>query len=199
MLVLIHPTPDSFLLRLSAGLTRMDGDAPDSLLVLPFLSYRKRTLWLCQKVSIVIMAELTRTIVSRLRQFVGDRRHSKRQKVRLAFSLSLSSKTKSLNGTKKINSMEGHTLDVSSNGLALIVPRITLGEHHLIGENRSLNIRLQLPDGPVELQATPVRYERLEDSRNEMGYLIAARIVGMPGADRSRFSEYVAALRKGNS
>jgi len=141
------------------------------------------------------MAEFTRTIVSRLRQYVGDRRHSKRQRVRLGLSLSLVTVTKSLNGTRRINWMDGHTLDLSSNGLALVVPQITLGEHHLVGENRGLNLKLQLPGGPVEMQATPVRYERLEDE-SETGYLIAVKIVHMPEADRARFSAYVDSLRE---
>jgi hypothetical protein len=142
------------------------------------------------------MAEFTRTIVSRLRQFVGDRRHSKRQRVRLDLSLSLVSAMKSLNGPRKINWMNGHTSDVSANGLALIVPRITLGEHHLVGENRGLQLKLQLPGGPVEMQATPVRYERLEEDQDETGYLIAVKIVRMSDADRARFSTYVASLRE---
>jgi PilZ domain len=142
------------------------------------------------------MAEFTRTIVSRLRQYVGDRRHSKRQRVRLKLSLSLISATKGLNGARRINWMDGHTLDLSSNGLALVVPRITLGEHHLVGENRGLNLKLQLPDGPVEMQATPVRYERLEDDQSETGYVIAAKIVRMSDDDRARYSAYVATLRE---
>jgi hypothetical protein len=143
------------------------------------------------------MAEFTRTIVSRLRQFIGDRRRSKRQCARLPFSLSLASPAKSLNGTRRIISMEGHTLDLSANGLALVVPRITLGEHHLVGENRSLNVKLQMPDGLIELQVAPVRYERLEDHDTETGYVIAVKIVGAPDADRAKFSDYFASLRKG--
>ena len=142
------------------------------------------------------MAEFARTIVARLRQYVGDRRHSKRQCVRLDFSLSLASATKSLNGTRRISSLDGHTLDLSANGLALVVPQITLGEHHLVGENRFLNLKLQLPDGQVEMQAAPVRYERLEEDQPETGYLIAVKIVSMPDDDRVRFSEYVATLRR---
>ena len=94
--------------------------------------------------------------------------------------------------------MDGHTLDLSANGLALVVPQITLGEHHLVGENRSLNLQLQLPGGPVEMQAAPVRYERLEDDQNETGYLIAVKIVQMPDVDRERFAAYFASLGKMN-
>ena len=141
------------------------------------------------------MAEFTRTIVSRLRQYVGDRRHSTRKRVRLNLSLSLASATKGPNGTRRVVSLEGHTLDLSANGLALIVPQITLGEHHLVGENRGLNVKLQLPGGPVEIEASPVRYQRLEEDHAATGYLIAVKIVRMPDDDRARFSEYVATLR----
>ena len=145
------------------------------------------------------MAEFARTIVARLRQYVGDRRHAKRQCVRLDFSLSLASATKSLNGTRRISSLDGHTLDLNANGLALIVPQITLGEHHLVAENRFLNLKLRLPGGTVEMQAAPIRYERLEEDQPEMGYLIAVTIISMPDDDRAKFSEYVATLRESNA
>lgn len=143
------------------------------------------------------MAEFTRTVLARLRQFVGHRRHSTRQRVRLDFSLSLSAAAQGLNGTRRISSLDGHTLDISANGLALIVPQITLAEHHLVGENRTLNVKLQLPDGPVEVVAAPVRYERLEEDQTETGYLIAVKIVSMPDDDRERLSRYVVALKEG--
>ncbi len=87
-------------------------------------------------------------------------------------------------------------MDLSSNGLAIVVPRITLGEHHLVGENRGLNVKIQLPGGLVEMQATPVRYERLEEDRGETGYVIALKIVRMPEEDRARFLAYVSNLRE---
>lgn len=143
------------------------------------------------------MPEITRTILARVRQYVGDRRHSKRQRVRLNFSLSLSTSAQALNGTRRVNMLDGYTSDISENGLALIVPQITLAEHHLVGENRSLNVKLQLPDGPVEVVAVPVRYERLEEDQTETGYLIGAKIISMPDADRERYSRYVVALQQG--
>lgn len=140
------------------------------------------------------MAEFTRAIVSRLRQYMGDRRHSKRWNVCLPFRLSLASPARNLNGTRRISSLEGHTLDLSEKGLALIVPAITLGDHHLVGENRSLSLKLELPEGPVVMQVAPVRYESLEEHKTETGYLIGVKIVAMPEEDRAKFAEYVAAL-----
>ena len=142
------------------------------------------------------MAEIARTIVARLRKFFGDRRRSKRQRARLALSISIASPAKSLTGSKRIISMDGHTLDLSANGMALIVPAITLGDHHLVGENRRLNVQLELPVGPVEMQVVPVRYERLEEFKSETGYLIAVKIVGMPEEDRAKYKEYVSSLQQ---
>lgn len=138
--------------------------------------------------------ELTRSLVSRLRQYFGDRRNQKRRMVRLPLSLSLPSPARSLNGTRRVNSMDGHTLDLSENGVSLIIPKITLGEHHLVGENRSLNVKLELPQGAVEMQVMPVRYESLEEHETESGYLIGTRIVGMTEGDRAKFDEYVSSL-----
>ena len=140
------------------------------------------------------MAEFTRTVVSRLRKFVGDRRRTKRQRVRLALSISIASPAKSITGSRRTVSMDGHTYDLSANGVAFVVPAITLGEHHLVGENRSLKVQLELPSGPVEMQVLPVRYERLEEHKSETGYLIAVKIVGMLEEDRARYGEYVSTL-----
>lgn len=137
--------------------------------------------------------ELARSIVSRLRQYVGDRRHAKRQKVRLQFTLSMISSAKSLNGERQIKSLEGHTLDLSPNSMALIVPSIRLGEQHLMGENRSLNVKLDLPAGPVEMKVTPVRYETFEE-QGQLGYIIGVKITDMAEEDRAKFAAFQSRL-----
>ena len=90
--------------------------------------------------------------------------------------------------------MEGHTLDISASGLALIVPAITLGEHHLVGENRSLNVQLDLPSGSIKLQVSPVRYESLDEHETETGYLIGVKILEMSDEDREKYVRYVASF-----
>lgn len=140
------------------------------------------------------MAEFARTVVARLRKFIADRRRAKRRRVRLAFSISIVSPAKSLTGTRRPISMNGHTLDLSANGMAVIVPAITLDEHHLVGENRGLKVQLELPSGPVQMQVSPVRYERLEEHASETGYLIAVRIVAMSEDDRATYAKFVSNL-----
>jgi hypothetical protein len=137
------------------------------------------------------MSELPRRIVSHLRRFIGNRRHSRRARAQLRFTLSLSDPRTNTNGSRRLPSLDGQTLDVSSTGLALVVPAIRIGEHYLAGSERRLHIKLELPSGPVELKVVAVRYESLED---ESGYLIGARIVEMSETDRTTFENYVSKL-----
>ena len=137
------------------------------------------------------MSELPRRIVSQLRRFIGNRRRSRRVRARLSFTLSLSDPRAHTNGSRRLPTLDGHTLDVSTTGLALVVPAIRIGEHYLAGNDRRLHIKLELPSGPVEMKVVTVRYESLED---ESGYLIGARIVEMSDSDRATFSKYVLSL-----
>ena len=134
------------------------------------------------------MSELPRRIVSQLRRFIGNRRGSKRVRARLAFRLSLSDTRVNSNGSRRLPTLDGYTLDVSVTGLALIVPAIRIGEHYLAGDERKLHVKLELPDGPVEMKVVTVRYENLEDGS---GYLIGARILEISDADRASFEKYV--------
>ncbi|HEX6719741.1 MAG TPA: PilZ domain-containing protein [Pyrinomonadaceae bacterium] len=135
------------------------------------------------------MSELPRRIVSQLRRFIGNRRRSRRVRARLSFTLSLSDQRVSSNGSRRLPTLDGHTLDVSVTGLALIVPAIRIGEHYLAGADRKLHVKLELPSGPIEMKVVTVRYENLEDGS---GYLIGARILEMSDTDRATFQKYVA-------
>ena len=137
------------------------------------------------------MSELPRRIVSSLRRFIGNRRHCKRVQARLSFTLSLADPRVNSNGARRLPTVNGHTLDVSSTGLALVVPAIRVGEHYLTGSDRRLHVKLDLPGGPVEVLVTPVRYESLDENQEETGYVIGARISEMADSDRASFEEYV--------
>lgn len=137
------------------------------------------------------MSELPRRIVSSLRRFLGNRRRSRRVRVRLTCTISLTDPRITSNGGRRLPTINGHTLDVSSTGLALIVPAIRIGEHYLAGADRKLHVKLELPTGSVQMKVAPVRYESLEESREESGYLIGARITEMSDQDRTSYNSYV--------
>ena len=140
------------------------------------------------------MSELPRRIVSQLRRFIGNRRRCRRVRARLNFTLSLSDPRVSSNGARRLPTLNGHTFDISTSGLALIVPAIRIGEHYLAGADRRLHLKLELPAGPVEMKLSTVRYECLDESHEETGYLIGARIIEMAEPDRKRFDDYVRKL-----
>ena len=140
------------------------------------------------------MSELPRRIVSQLRRFIGNRRRHKRVRARLNFTISLSDPRVNTNGSRRLPTLDGHTLDVSTTGLALIVPAIRIGEHYLAGSDRRVYLKLQLPGGPIEMKVATVRYEALEETDEETGYLIGARIVEMSDADRASFDKYLAQI-----
>src|SRR5688572_27971174 len=102
------------------------------------------------------MSELPRRIVSSLRRFIGNRRHCRRVRARLTFIISLSDSRVSSNGSRRLPTLQGHKLDISSTGLALIVPAIRIGEHYLAGADRKLHVKLELPTGPVEMKVATV-------------------------------------------
>ena len=143
------------------------------------------------------MSEVPRRIVSRLRRFFGNRRQNKRARIELNFTLQLGDARTSSNGARPLPSLDGHTLDVSKSGLALIVPAIRIGNYYLAGTDRRLNVKLDIPGGPVEMQLLPVRYESLVEEDRKAGYVIGARIVEMDKEDRAQFEEYLVGLLNG--
>src|SRR5262245_29425618 len=137
------------------------------------------------------MPELARTIVSRIRAFIGNRRRAPRHPVQLPFTVTILGRKLSTNGGRRKSWVDGHTLDISTSGLALVVPAIRIGEHYLVGDDRRLIVRLELPTGTVEMEVKPVRYESLEEHETEFGYLIGVHIEVMNERDRAAYENFV--------
>ncbi len=89
----------------------------------------------------------------------------------------------------------GRTRNISETGLAFIVPTLRIGDEFAQVIGSRLLIRLYLPSGHVEIQATPVRYEQLPPSSGERGYLVGVRITEMADNEWVRMVEYVRTLR----
>lgn len=126
-----------------------------------------------------------------MRIYVRDRRQSPRLRVRLLFTVSIRRPTNGngLNKRKKI--LQGHTRDIGSNGLALLVSQAHLDGHHLAAVGGELEVNLELPGGPISMIVAPRRYERLEESELGCSYLIGARIVRIDDADRARYLSFI--------
>ncbi len=136
------------------------------------------------------MSEFLRTLVGRLREYAGDRREHRRR-ARLPFTLSLHEPGKKANGRRPLPGLTGFTRDISATGLGLIVPAIRIGGHYLAGGDRSLEVELELPSGPIHIRVTSVRYQPVDEDRIEEGYKIGVRITDMSAADRERLKSYL--------
>ena len=137
------------------------------------------------------MSEFLRTLVGRLREYAGDRRETRRR-IRVPFTLSLHEPGKKANGRKPLPTLSGFTQDISATGLALIVPAIRIGGHYLAGGDRTLEVELELPTGPVHIRATSVRYEPVDEDHSEEGYIIGVCITDMSAADREHLKSFLA-------
>jgi hypothetical protein len=123
-----------------------------------------------------------------------DRRQSPRLsanlEARLEFSVLLREAGAGDGGVQHLRAVAGHTVNVSEAGLAVVLHAQNIDEQYLLGAEGSMAIELDLPNGlSIEIQATPVRYEKLAE-----GYLIGARISEMRERDRGLFKEYLTEL-----
>ncbi len=123
-----------------------------------------------------------------------DRRQSPRLNatldVRLDFSVLMRDAVPSAGGVQHLRACAGHTVNISAHGLAVVLHAQNIDEQYLMGNEGSMAIELDLPNGlSIEIQATAVRYEKLDE-----GYLIGARISEMSERNRELFEEYLREL-----
>jgi hypothetical protein len=139
------------------------------------------------------MPELIRTIASRLRELVGNRRRAPRHRMRLAVFVSL---LDTAPGAPPAGGVAGHTRDASESGLGVVLPVIRLGGRYLVGDGVTLRLTLKLGDKSARLYGTPVRYERLdvgEDGQTDPGFLLGIRL--HEDGDRALFTEYLKGMK----
>jgi hypothetical protein len=140
------------------------------------------------------MPELMRSLVARMRVYIGNRRRARRYRRSINFNVSIYDPKLSREQLEHAPYLEGATSDLSLTGLGLIVPAIRIEDRYLTAPDQTLHVMLELPDGRVELRVAPVRYEQLERTATSAGYLVGVRIAAMSDADRARFEDYLRQL-----
>ncbi|MDT7602244.1 MAG: PilZ domain [Acidobacteriota bacterium] len=137
------------------------------------------------------MPELVRNLVGRLRAVVANRRRAPRKLLRLPCSISIHN-PRLTDSARRAPSLEAHTRDLSTTGMALVTPTIRIGERYL--NESTLHLRLEHPAGRMEILVAAVRYEQLPPEGEETGYLIGVRIVEMSDEDRAHFEAHLRQL-----
>ncbi|OLE52374.1 MAG: hypothetical protein AUG51_18345 [Acidobacteria bacterium 13_1_20CM_3_53_8] len=116
-------------------------------------------------------------------------RHRARLDASLQFSTLVIESELTAEGMRRMLAVAGTTRDLSESGMALVVPLAQVDEHYLALENCTLQIMLELPDGAIEIEAKPVRYEKVGGD-----YLIGAEIIKMADDDRATLLAYLRTL-----
>jgi hypothetical protein len=143
------------------------------------------------------MAKMIRAIISKLNKQVFSRLGASRCDVQVPINVSIQFDKKTGNLLDKIEALSigGETKDMSESGICFYVDSIRLREHYLVGENRVLNVKLDLPNGTVRMQVVGQRYEQIDLHLSCAKYLIGATIVKMDDLNREVYKEF---LRLGN-
>lgn len=92
--------------------------------------------------------------------------------------------------------LECRTRDLSETGVGVVAGSIYVGYTCVVDEGRALHVRLALPAGEIEMEATSAHYLRLDTGADEPVYLIGVRINSMSEEDRNLYNDYLDELSK---
>lgn len=88
----------------------------------------------------------------------------------------------------------GRTIDLSSEGLSLVLPSAPIDERYCNKVSR-ISLSLHLPKGSVNLQVSPVRCVPLDEEDTALGYLMGAKILSFE-RDKSEYEEFLRSIAK---
>jgi hypothetical protein len=128
--------------------------------------------------------------------FAGDRRQAPRCEVRRNVSLRFSlSPDEEEAGTSAPRSplMCGETRNLSETGLAISLSSNHIGSRYFNVIGCTLRLALDLPDGPVQILATPKWCKWFLEEETVKSYLLGLKIVEMTDEEWVRLVRYVRA------
>jgi len=88
----------------------------------------------------------------------------------------------------------GETVDLSRTGIAFLTSSIRLDEKYLVGQDRKLNIEIDLPSGKVTMQVIGRRYEKVGVHLSMEKFLVGAHIIRLESESNAAYDHF---LRKG--
>ncbi len=97
--------------------------------------------------------------------------------------------------------ISGEVSDVSNTGIGFIVPSIRLKEFYLVGQERRLNVEIDLSGEKVKMKVIGRRYQKIGQHLSTERYLVGAEIVEMRESDRQVYEHFLrfGAKRSGSS
>jgi hypothetical protein len=99
--------------------------------------------------------------------------------------------TANLSLTNENAYLSGETTDVSATGIGFIVASIRISEKYLVGQERILNVELDLAGRKIRMQVIGRRYEKVGIHVSTEKYLVGAEIVRMIESDRDAYEDFL--------
>ena len=136
---------------------------------------------------------MIRKLVARFNSSVTKQIVAPRRELNAPIKISISPNTNTgrLNSALVEFSIRGETKDLSKTGVAFIVPSIRIKEYYLVGENRPLNVEIDLPNGKVRMQMVGMRYEQIGIHNSVSEFLVGAKITQMSETDREVYEDFL--------
>lgn len=136
---------------------------------------------------------MIRELITKLSGVLERNSHSMRKKcdapIRITFEPIRT--TGNLHTTMEGLSISGEAADVSKSGIAFIVPSIRVREYYLVGQDRRLNVELDLPDGKIRMKVIGRRYNKIGQHLSDERFLVGAEIVEMTRENRQLYDSYL--------
>lgn len=136
---------------------------------------------------------MIRSLVTKLTGLIAERSHSPRKRYAAAVKIWFERESGRLIHTSTADGvyMTGQTVDMSKTGIGISVPAIRIKEHYLVGQERVLNVEIDLPREKVRMQVVGRRYEREGIHDSVERYIVGAEIVHISDADREAYEHFL--------
>ena len=85
----------------------------------------------------------------------------------------------------------GRTRDLSSTGISFHAPSIRIKEDYLVGQERILNVELDLAGRKVRMKVIGRRYEQTASEVTDDKFLVGGEIIEMRAEDRKTYEHFL--------
>lgn len=137
---------------------------------------------------------MIREIASLFSRTLIERRASVRRKYQIPVRVCFAPEKKNtVNLTTSCDEqfLSGETIDVSETGIGFVVSTIRIKEKYLVGQDRELNVELDLSGRKVMMRVIGRRYEKVGIHVSTEKYLIGAEITEMRSDDRLAYEVFL--------
>jgi hypothetical protein len=136
---------------------------------------------------------MLRELISKFNRSMSERMVAPRKKHSAAIKLWFDADTNSEHAqdVARAACIIGETIDISRSGIGFLVPCIRTKEKYLVGQERNVNVELDLPTGKVYMKVLGKRYKKVGIHISTEKFLVGAAISSLEGTDRENYEAFL--------